>query len=165
MDKRTTRIELFKEDFKFSSGHFTIFSDGSRENLHGHNFTVHVAFDAVVEGNGIIFDYMHAKDYIERMCRELNEYTLLPGRSKYLRIEQGKEQVIAHFGKEKIPFLPRDIKILPVENVTLEDLSHYLLEKFLREFVRKGKYPISFAEVRVFSGPGQSANAAWKGKA
>ena len=32
---------------RFSSAHFTIFSDGSRERLHGHNFTVAVDVQVV----------------------------------------------------------------------------------------------------------------------
>src|ERR1700733_13558481 len=32
------RMVLAKEDFKFSSAHFTLFADGSAELLHGHNY-------------------------------------------------------------------------------------------------------------------------------
>ena len=41
--QRTTTLELYKEEMKFSAGHFTIFSATERENLHGHNFSVYVA--------------------------------------------------------------------------------------------------------------------------
>jgi len=159
--KRITRIELYKENFKFSSGHFTIFSKTERENIHGHNFTVFVAFDALIEENGIIFDYTIVKNHIEQMCVTLNEYFLLPEKSPYLRFEETPEYTYVYFSDEKIPFLKRDIKFLPIENITLEDLSWYFLHEFVREFVEKTGYPISWVETRVFSGPGQSANAVW----
>ena len=159
---RTTRIELAKENFKFSAGHFTIFSATERENIHGHNFTVQVAFDAAVEENGRTFDYGIAKRFIEALCRSLNETFLVPDRSPHLRIEENDGYLFLHFNHEKIPFLLRDIKRLPIENVTIEDLSLYLLGCFVEQFVQAGSYPISAVELRVFSGPGQSANAVWK---
>jgi 6-pyruvoyltetrahydropterin/6-carboxytetrahydropterin synthase len=162
--KRITRIELHKENFKFSSGHFTIFSATERENLHGHNFTVHLVFDASVEENGMIFDYMLAKRFMESLCRSLNEYFLLPQHSRHIRIEEKKDYTYVHFNGEEIPFLKRDIKILPIENTTLEELSHYFLQEFLSEFVTKKKFPISYAEVKVFSAPGQSAATLWRGE-
>ena len=162
---RVTRIELFKENFKFSSGHFTIFSATDRENMHGHNFTVHAAFDARVEDNGMIFDYGLAKKHIEVLCKSLNEYFLLPAHSKHIRIEEKEDYTYVHFNKEKIPFLKRDIKILPVENITLEDLSDYFVREFVREFIEKQGYPLLYVEMKLFSGPGQSASAAWKKEA
>ena len=159
--KRFTRVELFKENFKFSSGHFTIFSKTERENIHGHNFSVYVAFDAQIRENGIIFDYTIAKAHIEAMCRELNEYFLLPGLSEHIRIERAPDYTYVYFSDEKIPFLARDIKILPIKNITVEDLSAYFLDKFVNGFVRKGDYAIASVEIKVFSGPGQSANAVW----
>lgn len=159
---RITRIELFKENFKFSSGHFTIFSATERENLHGHNFTLHAIFDAEIQDNGIIFDYMLAKRFIEGMCRNLNEYFLLPAHSKHLKIEEAHDYTYVYFHNEKIPFLKRDIKILPVENISVEALSQYFLEEFLREFVQKNGFPVSYAEIKVFSAPGQSGGARWE---
>jgi 6-pyruvoyltetrahydropterin/6-carboxytetrahydropterin synthase len=159
---RVTRIELFKENFKFSSGHFTIFSATERENIHGHNFMVHATFDAWVEDNGMIFDYAAVKRHVESRCRELNEFFLLPGRSRHLKIEEKEDYTYVHFNTEKIPFLPRDIKILPLENITVEELSAYFLQGFIREFVETGRQPVVYAEMKVFSGPGQCANAVWR---
>ena len=158
---RITRIELAKENFKFSAGHFTIFSATERENIHGHNFTVAVAFDAIVEENGRTFDYGLAKQFIEKMCKAHNEYFLVPEKSNHLKINEENGYVTLQFGVEKIPFLKRDVKFLPIENVTIEDLSLYLLDLFRRDFIDANRFPITAAEVRVFSGPGQSANATW----
>lgn len=158
---RTTRIELSKENFKFSSGHFTIFSATERENIHGHNFTATVAFDAPIHANGMVFDYTLAKRHIESICASLHECFLVPAQSPYLRIEESGGYVTLHFAQEKIPFLPRDVKLLPIENVTVEELSSYFLQEFVQEFVKKGGHGISFVEVKIFSAPGQSANAVW----
>jgi 6-pyruvoyltetrahydropterin/6-carboxytetrahydropterin synthase len=124
---------------------------------------VYVGFDAEIKEDGIVFDYTVVKSHIESMCVELNEHFLLPARSRHIRIEKKPDYIYVHFNNEKIPFLPRDIKILPLENITVEDLASYFLDEFVREFVQKNDYAIVAVEVRVFSGPGQSANAVWQG--
>ena len=157
---RSTRIELFKEHFKFSSGHFTIFSPTDRENLHGHNFTVGVTIDCEVRGNGIAVDYAAYKRRIADLCSQLNERFLLPGSSPHLRIEEDGGHVYAVFGDERIPFLARDVLVLPLDNITLEELSRWFLDKLVDE-QDVAAFGIHQFVVKVFSGPGQSASARW----
>ncbi len=161
MTERWTTIELFKESFKFSAGHFTIFDEKNRENIHGHNFSLYVSFDALIERDGIIFDYSLAKQYIQNLCGEYNEFFLVPEKSRHLRIEKDSNYTYLHFNNEKIPFLHRDVKFLPVENITVEDLSQYFLDIIVKDFVLKNNFAIRAAEVKVFSGPGQCSNARW----
>ena len=96
--KRTTTIELFKEEMKFSAGHFTIFSASERENLHGHNFTVSVAIEGVVNDNGMLADYGVYKRWVIDRCRAWNETFMLPGESPHLRMERHDGGITAHFG-------------------------------------------------------------------
>jgi len=162
--ERMTTIELKKEHFKFSSGHFTIFSDTERENLHGHNFQVQVCFNAEVDENGIAVDYGILKRKIEELCQQLNEHFLLPANSPYLEIEISDEYIFAVFNKERIPFLKRDVLILPVANVTLEELSNWFLSQFLEDQSLIEGVRVREIKVMAFSGPGQSASAIWKKK-
>lgn len=160
--QRTTRLELHKEDFKFSAGHFTMFSPTNREHLHGHNFTVFVGIDSHIRENGLTFDYGLAKKHISTMCKQLSETFLIPQNSKYLKFYQEHGYEIVEFNGEKIPFLKRDIKYLPVENISVEDLSSYFLNEFLRTFVKPNNYGIFAVDVKVYSGPGQCGVAYWK---
>lgn len=158
----TTVISLEKENFKFSSGHFTIFSATERENLHGHNFQLGVDLECEVVENGMTFDYGLAKREAERLCRELNERMLLPAHSPFLRIETLDGQVRAHFNGEAIPFLPRDVRILPVDNVTVEELARFFLRRFVEGFAADPGNRILAVTTRIASGPGQSASATWR---
>ncbi len=160
--ERITTIELKKEHFKFSSGHFTIFSDTERENLHGHNFQVQVNFSATVNEDGIACDYGILKQKIEQLCLRLNEHFLLPANSPYLEIEISDEYIFAVFNKERIPFLKRDVLVLPIANVTLEELSNWFLMQFLEDQQLIKILQIQEIKVMAFSGPGQSASANWK---
>ena len=155
-------IRLDKENMKFSAGHFTIFGPGERERLHGHNFKVAVVLHACVGDNGLCFDYGIYKQKVVALCRELNEYFLLPGRSPLLSIEAEGDAVVAVFGGERIPFLRGDVLVLPIANVTLEALAGYLLGRLLEDGAAVAAHGIEAMEVSVASGPGQDATRRWK---
>lgn len=159
--KQTTTIELAKENMKFSAGHFTIFSATERERLHGHNFNVSVRMEAEVGHNGMCFDYGIYKRIIERLCREWNEYFILPGLSPHLRIESQGDHIHAVFNGQRIPFLKEDVLVLPIANATLEEFSRLILEKLTADRQALAAYGISSLAVKVFSGPGQSCGAVW----
>jgi len=150
-------IRLAKENMKFSAGHFTIFSASERERLHGHNFRVELDIHARMLGNGMCFDYGLYKDRVVALCRELNEWFLLPERSPYLRIEEEGEYLYAHFSGQRIPFLRQDVRLLPLVNVTLEELAAWFIGRLCEDRRALAEHRILQLEVRVFSGPGQSA--------
>lgn len=150
-------IRLAKQNMKFSAAHFTIFNATERERLHGHNFTVEVDIHARMLGNGMCFDYGIYKDRVVALCRELNEWTILPTRSKHLRIEEAGEHVHAHFNGQRIPFLRGDVLLLPIENATLEEFAYWFLQRLCEDREALRVHAIDAIEVRVLSGPGQSA--------
>lgn len=158
---RLTTLELEKEDMKFSAGHFTIFSATERERLHGHNFTVSAALVSVVADDGLAIDYGIYKKKIVELCREWNEYLLLPGRSPHLECREEGDYVQVRFAREQFAFLRTDVIILPVANVTLEELAPLFLGKLLAFRDQSGHEQVVGMTVRVFSGPGQSASASW----
>ncbi len=161
MSARRVTIPLSKENMKFSAGHFTIFSATERERLHGHNFRVAATIRAEVVENGMCFDYGLFKDRIVALCRELNEYFILPARSPHLQIREQGEQVIAVFGTEQIPFLRADVLLLPIENATVEEFSRYFVERLTADREELARLRISALSVEVSSGPGQGAESAW----
>ena len=161
MTPRTTTIELYKEEMKFSAGHFTIFSATERENLHGHNFSVYVALEGVVGENGMLADYGGYKRWIIDRCKLWNETFLLPGESPHLSVERGAGLVTAVFHDERIPFLPRDVTVLPAKNITLEELARLFGEGLCTDTQRLQQDRIVSVVVKCASGPGQEASWRW----
>lgn len=146
---------------KFSAGHFAIFSNEIRENLHGHNYNVCASFTTIIEDEGLSFDYRFYKHKVRSICDSLNEITLIPGKSKYLRIEAAGDYTNIYFHHEKMIFLNRDIKILPVFNITVEELSNWILNQLLQDPDELETNKIQEIKIKVFSGPGQSGSASW----
>ncbi|MBN1207256.1 MAG: 6-carboxytetrahydropterin synthase [Myxococcaceae bacterium] len=160
---RTTTIELHKEEMKFSAGHFTIFSATHRENLHGHNFTVYVALTGEVAENGMLADYGPLKRAVIDRCRAWNETFLLPGRSRHLRVERNaRGDITAHFQDEELRFLARDVTVLPVENVTLEELARLFGEELVGDGAALQRDRITRVVVKCASGPGQWSSWEWQ---
>jgi 6-pyruvoyltetrahydropterin/6-carboxytetrahydropterin synthase len=156
-----TRIEICKEYLNFSAGHFTIFSSTERENLHGHNFQVRCTVSAAVGANGMAFDYVMLKRVLKSLCDDLDERLLLPEHSPYLRIERGDGMVVAWFDEQRLTFLERDVLLLPIRNVTIEELAALLLSR-LRTRSELLDQAIHAIDVGVSSGSGQWAWSVWE---
>jgi 6-pyruvoyltetrahydropterin/6-carboxytetrahydropterin synthase len=156
---RTTTIELHKEEMKFSAGHFTIFSATKRENLHGHNFTAYVALTGPVGDDGMLADYGPLKRAVIDRCRAWNETFFLPARSRHLTVARTAQEVRARFADEELVFLARDVTVLDVDNVTLEELARVFGEGLVADPALVGG--LSRIVVKISSGPGQSASWEW----
>ena len=159
---KLVKLELAKEDMKFSAGHFTVFSATERENLHGHNFRVAVEVEAEILDNGMCFDYGIYKRRLRDLCTQWDEIVILPSLSPYLKIEEQGEHVYALFAQERIPFLKRDVLILPIANATVEEFARLFLEKLIRDPAELDQFKIHSLSVQVFSGPGQSGSCSWR---
>ena len=153
-----TRIEISKEYLHFNSGHFTIFSDTDREDLHGHTFYVKALIDSPVDNTGLAFDYNLVKSRLKQLCDDIDEQILLPERSPHLTLSEDNGYVIATFGNERLPFLPRDVITLPVATITVEELAPWFLQALLAE-PAIASLDLPRVEVSVSSGPGQWASA------
>ena len=159
-DKKIGRIEIAKQALNFSAAHFTIFSSTEREDLHGHNFQVECEMTSPIDENGLIFDYNLVKQMMKAICDELDEKTILPEKSPYLKLVREPDYLIAEYHEERIPFLYRDVVTLPIANVSVEELSHYYLDRLLthRDIAQRD---ISEMTVRISSSPGQLGSATW----
>ncbi len=155
-----TKIEISKDYLHFSSAHFTIFSASERENLHGHTFYVKAFVDCNVGSDGLAFDYNVLKKKLKALCDSIDEKVLLPAQSPYLAIEQDDQYVVAEFAGQRMPFLPRDVLVLELRNITVEELARW----FLRRLVDDGtaaQLELLRLEIQVSSGPGQWASSSW----
>ena len=155
-----TTIEISKEYLHFAAAHFTLFSATERENLHGHNFQVTLNATAPIHNDGLTFDYNILKRTLKALCDEYDEQVLMPTKSPYLTFEDDNEFTYVLFNGERIPFLDRDLTLLPIRNVTVEELAQYLLGTLVaREEI--AVLDIQHLVLRCASGEGQWASASW----
>lgn len=158
---RLATLEIHKDEFSFSAGHFTIFSATEREQMHGHNYYVSLCFEIKIEHNGLSFDYRNYKKKMLQLCDQLDRHFLLPSESPYLKLEESGDYIHGYYDGKKLPFLKEDVIILPLTNITIEELSHWFLQKLLEDQSQIENDLIHGITVKVFNGPGQSGGARW----
>jgi 6-pyruvoyltetrahydropterin/6-carboxytetrahydropterin synthase len=151
------RVHIARPEFKFSCAHMTVFPDGRKERLHGHNYTLAVVVDLGTRETMLEFAALKAAMAAE--CLALRERLLLPGRSPHLELATARpvagELEFRLCGKRYV--VPdEDALILPIDNVTVEALAAYLAGR-LRSALGDVLALAAAFEVAVEESPGQGA--------
>lgn len=164
---KTFGIRIYKEYFNFAAAHFLIFEDGTREELHGHNYHVQMQIEGNMgEGEDVFIDFLHIKPMVKAACDAIDHKTLLPANSKFLKLDLTQEEgfVWAYYqDKDKWCVPTRDVVILPTSNTSAERLAEYLCIESLKRL--NEQYPqcqIKFIEFSVEESKGQSALFRWQ---
>jgi 6-pyruvoyltetrahydropterin/6-carboxytetrahydropterin synthase len=159
---RFATVEIHKEELKFSGGHFMIFSATERETMHGHDYQINVAFDTLIETNGLSFDCRYYRQKLLNLCAKLDYHFILPMRSEFLRLEETTDKWVVHFNNEVMEFIKRDAVPLAITNVTLEEISNWFLQQLLLDAAELQAHKIFGITVKAFNGRGESGSTHWQ---
>lgn len=151
-------IHLQKENFKFSCSHFTVLSEKTAEHLHGHNYQLRVALKVKdLDPNlGFAFDFNEIKPLIKNLCDEVDEKILLPDSSPYVHVTKEESQILVQFTHRKYSFPKEDTILLPIRNVTSEELARWACLKLISKLENNKR--ISQVRVSVEETKGQSVS-------
>ena len=155
---RLTTLYIDKEAHKFSAAHYTIFSASDRERLHGHNYSVSARIVAEMGDNGFSADYNVYKRKLAALCEPLDEYMLVAADSPHPSVEVVEDEIWVGFDGRTLKFPADETRLLPISNVTVEALAHYLLEKLVNDSQDQALVEV---ELSVSSGAGQAGSAIW----
>jgi 6-pyruvoyltetrahydropterin/6-carboxytetrahydropterin synthase len=125
-------LVLAKEDFKFSSGHFTVFAADRAELLHGHNYQVALELSgSVLDGEDLLTDFGQVKAAVRELCARLDSRTLVPSRSSHLRVSEDGGAVEVAFGDRVYRLPAADVLMLPLVNTSIEALARMLWQQLV----------------------------------
>lgn len=152
-------IRVDKQYFNFAAAHFLLFPDGTREELHGHNYQVTVEVTGPLSDGDVVLNFIPFKPIVRRCCDELDHRLLLPRDSKWLRIITSEREVEVWHGEDRFVAPKKDVSILPISNTSAERLGQYLARRIL-ERVREAipDAAIETITVSVQETPGQAAS-------
>lgn len=159
MDRARHRLFVGKDHHKFNAAHMTVFPDGTKERLHGHNFAVTVALELLDVSLRSFIDLGLIKRAVEEQCRAWNEAFLLAERCPFFTIVSRERGELAFELCGKRYVVPEDeVILLPVDNIVVETLA----EEFARALVARlgaALRPdvVEALEVEVTESPGQGA--------
>ena len=106
----------------------------------------------------MVIDFHIIKRILQPIVDSFDHYILIPTKNKYLELKEENEQLkirIPHYDKE-YEFPKSDIVMLPIENTTVEELSHYFVKK-LANIEELKKENIDQVTVTVFEYEGMGA--------
>ena len=155
------RIQIRKEALKFSSAHMTFFADGTKENLHGHNYRTVVKLEFERFSLGEMLPFSELKAEMKKLCDAWDERVLLPERCPNLEVlvKNGTSVEFDACGKRYV--LPQDeVVFLPPDNVTTESLAKIFCERLAgalsRESLARAKVRSIETTVEEMLGQGAS---------
>lgn len=153
-------ICIRKEALKFSASHMTVFPDGTKEALHGHQFvptlTIRVrdaSFEAMVP-------FSRFKDGMRKIARLWDEKVLLATENPFFEILRSGRQELEFRLCGKRYVLPADeVVLLKTDNITCEALARayheFLSAELDGEFRSRNVLSVS---VHIEESPGQGAS-------
>ena len=141
-------VSVYKEKFNFCAAHFLLFPNGTREELHGHNYRVWVDVDAPMGDGDVVIDFLHLKPIVKELCDGLDHRTLLPLSSQHLTVEERDGMIWAMHGEDKFAFPKRDVIVMNLPNTSTERLAEYICAE-LRERLNSQLDAVEIDRIRV----------------
>ncbi len=168
MDDNEWRLFLSKESLKFSAAHMTVFPDGTKEALHGHNYQVSLTIDLRESSFERVISFAQFKKALRPLCDTWDEKILIATKNPHLKhreIEEGVEVILC--GKRYV--FPRDeIVLLELDNITTESLAKELCLRLVEKLRDSLSTPapkglplmsaIAGVELRIDESNGQGAS-------
>ncbi|MBL8259200.1 MAG: 6-carboxytetrahydropterin synthase [Candidatus Competibacteraceae bacterium] len=157
------KIHIRKDNLKFSAAHMTVFPDGSKEGLHGHNYQVELEVELAGEpALARMLSYQSFKRALHSVCKAWDEKVLVAGTNPWLEFLSGGEDECAFRLCGKRYVLPaEEVAVLEVDNITAENLARVFFDRFWEKLTRDQSIPwrerIAAASLRIEESRGQGA--------
>jgi 6-pyruvoyltetrahydropterin/6-carboxytetrahydropterin synthase len=151
-------IRVYKQYFNFASSHFMMFSDGTREPLHGHNYHVQVKGNALSLKDDMVFDFLDIKPIVRKICDSLDHKLIIPTLNAHLKIKDIEKNIQIETPDKSFFSIPKtDVLLLPIENTSAERFAIYLAEQIQINVFNAFHFQFEELEVEVEETLGQSA--------
>ena len=156
---RRHRVTVRRDQYKFSCAHMTVFPDGNKERLHGHNYQVGLELDLTDISFATMLPFVAIKDCLAAICKDLRERVIIAARNPLTTIVRADadEVELTVCGKRYV-FPAEDVTLLPIDNISVEALALYLGERVLGELAPAlAPGLVTAIEMWVSESPGQGS--------
>jgi 6-pyruvoyltetrahydropterin/6-carboxytetrahydropterin synthase len=153
----THRIRIARAEHKFSCAHMTVFPDGSKERLHGHNYTVALSLDVARVELTAMIPFAPIKGLISELCGAWKEHVLLAADNPHFSLIRDDSELEFTLCGERYVLPRRDAMLLPIDNISVEALAAHIAAVLRNELVVLGVRALAL-EVTIEESPGQGAS-------
>lgn len=162
--QRSWTLHIRKDNLKFAAAHMTVFPDGRKESLHGHNYQVELEVALAASPTlARMLSYEVFKQALRTVCAAWDEKVLIAGDNPWLEwlADAMDDCAFRLCGKRYV--LPADeVVVLATDNITAENLARLLFEQFWAELTRNATLPwresVRCVRLRIDESPGQGAS-------
>ena len=150
------RIAIAREQYKFSCAHMTVFADGSKERLHGHNYTIAVEIEVDGVELSSMIPFAPIKAALGELCALWKEHVLLAAKNPFLEIVRDDDELELKLCGERYVMPRQDALLLPIDNISVEGLAAHVAELLAARLA--GLAHAHSLTVTVEESPGQGAS-------
>ena len=112
-----------RQSLHFSAAHMTIFQDGTKEALHGHNYQLGYEISQTESKYDSFLDFSIPKKLAQTTCDFFDEKVIVAKSNPLQKITESDNEIEIRFGSKRY-VLPRDeVVLLDADNVTTETLA------------------------------------------
>jgi 6-pyruvoyltetrahydropterin/6-carboxytetrahydropterin synthase len=152
------RISIAREQYKFSCAHMTVFADGTKERLHGHNYTIALAIDVDRIELAAMIPFAPIKAALGELCAAWKEHVLLASKNPFFTLVRDEDEIEFTLCSERYVMPRQDALLLPIDNISVEALAAHVAQ-LLRERIAILDAPqVRALEVTIEESPGQGAS-------
>ena len=153
------RIAIAREQYKFSCAHMTVFADGTKERLHGHNYTIAVALDVARIDVAAMLPFAPIKAALADLCHAWKEHVLLAANNPLFHVVRDDFELEFTLCGERYVMPRQDALLLPIDNISVESLAAHVAV-LLRDRLAGLDIRAKSLEVTIEESPGQGASCA-----
>lgn len=158
------KIHIRKEQFEFAAGHMTVFPDGTKEPLHGHNYHVGLVLELREASFDKMIPFALWKDALKELCDAWDHRVLIPANNpffKKIRVTP-EESEFTVCGKRYV--LPSDeVLFLETDNLSSEAFAAELCRKYVSKLQNQPGFELATAiEITVEECPGLGSSCRWE---
>ena len=159
---RRHRVVVARDQYKFSCAHMTVFPDGTKERLHGHNYQVGAVLELTDVSFANMLPFALIKDALATICKDFRERVLIAEHNPFMEPirDDGTELELRLCGKRYV-FPREDVLLLPIDNIAVEPVAAYLADRLVIALTPSLPAGVVHAiEVSVHESPGQGSTCA-----
>ncbi len=117
---------------KFSACHFIPRHDKC-SRLHGHSYVLRLRLEGDIGENGFVMDFVSLKKELRKFVEEFDHKTLLPGKSKIVKLTKTGESIEIVCEGKRYVFPASDVVILDIPTTTAEEMTKMMAERMVKE--------------------------------
>lgn len=132
--ERRIEIDGWKSGIRFSSCHMLLRHDKC-SRLHGHTYCIHLRIIGTINDDMMLADFGRVKEVLRGLAHTLDHRTIVPTANPEIGVSSSEDGLncVIRMGGRTYSIPKEDTILLPIRMSTAEEISRYLLERFINE--------------------------------